>query len=58
MANFRPNWFECQAKRLTFGQPNDSAEYKIYESTGKTVIYSFRSITRNITRRLFSSVSN
>ena len=46
-----------RTNRLTFRQPSDSAECKIYEITGKTVIYSFRSITRNITRRLFLPVS-
>jgi succinate-semialdehyde dehydrogenase/glutarate-semialdehyde dehydrogenase len=39
---------ELQAKRLTFGLTNEASECKINEITGKTVIYSFRSITRNI----------
>jgi hypothetical protein len=46
-----------RAQRLTFHLTSDSAECKIYEITGQTVIYSFRSITRNITRRLFLPVS-
>jgi hypothetical protein len=37
---------------------SDAAECKIYKITGKTVIYSFRSITRNITRLLFSLLSH
>jgi hypothetical protein len=51
------NKFKPQANRLTFHVHSDSTECKIYEITGQTVIYSFRSITRNITRRLFLPVS-
>ena len=46
-----------QANPLTFRLTSDAAECKIYEIAGQTVNYSFRSITRNITRRLFSPVS-
>jgi len=46
-----------QANPLTFRVLVDSAECKIYEITGETVIYSFHSITRNITRLLFSLVT-
>jgi len=56
-SNFSKNKREPQAKRLTFRVHSDSAECKIYEITGETVIYSFRSITRNITRSLFSLVT-
>ena len=56
-SNFSKNWFEPPAKRLTFHVHSDSSECKIYEITGQTVIYSFRSITRNITRQLFSRIS-
>ena len=56
-SNFSKNKREPQAKRLTFGQPSDAAECKINEIAGQTVIYSFHSITRNITRRLFLSIS-
>ena len=49
---------EPQANHLTFRMLFDSAECKIYESTGKTVIYSFRSITRNITRLIFLYISH
>ena len=37
---------------------SDAAECKIYEIAGQTVNYSFRSITRNITRRLFLTISH
>ena len=40
-----------------FRLTSDTAECKIYEITGETVIYSFHSITRNITRRPFSLVN-
>ena len=56
-SNFSKNKREPQAKRLTFHQPNDSDGCKIYEIAGQTVNYSFRSITRNITRRLFLHAS-
>ena len=46
-----------QANPLTFRVLVDSAECKIYEITGETVNYSFRSITRNITRFPFSILS-
>ena len=49
--------FSVRAWRLTFHLTSNSAECKIYEIAGQTVIYSFRSITRNITRRLFLSIS-
>jgi hypothetical protein len=44
-----------RAPRLASNFPvhSDSAECKIYENVGKAVIYSFRSITQNITRLLF-----
>jgi hypothetical protein len=35
-----------------------ASECKIYEIAGKTVIYSFRSITRNITRLAFIIISH
>ena len=54
---FCKNLFEPQAKRLNFHQPSDAAECKIYEIAGQTVIYSFRSITRNITRLRFSLIT-
>ena len=57
-SNFSKNWFEPPAKRLTFGLTNDSPECKINEITGQTVIYSFRSITRNITRLIFFTISH
>ena len=56
-SNFSKNKLESQTNPLTFRLTNDAAECKIYEITGKTVIYSFRSITRNITRWLFLPVS-
>jgi len=46
-SNFSKNQFKPQANPLTFRLTNDSPECKIYQSAGKTVIYSFRSITRN-----------
>jgi hypothetical protein len=52
------NKFKPQANSLTFRVRYDSAECKIYEITGETVIYSFRSITRNITRLIFSLVNS
>jgi hypothetical protein len=44
-----------RAPRLASNFPvhSDAAECKIYQSAGETVIYSFRPITRNITRLLF-----
>jgi hypothetical protein len=56
-SNFSKNMREPRAKRLTFRLTNNSPECKIYEITGQTVIYSFRSITRNITRLIFPSIS-
>jgi len=47
-----------RAQRLTFHLTSDSAECKIYEITGQTVIYSFRSITRNITRSVIIAISH
>jgi hypothetical protein len=47
-----------RTNRLTFRVRYDSAECKIYEIAGKTVNYSFRSITRNSTRLIFLSVSH
>jgi len=40
-----------------FRLTSDTAECKIYEITGETVIYSFHSITRNITRLPFIDIS-
>jgi hypothetical protein len=34
-SNFRHNWFEPQAKRLTFRVHSDSAECKSYEIAGR-----------------------
>ena len=55
---FSKNQFEPQANPLTFRVLVDSAECKMYEITGQTVIYSFRPITRNITRLPFLLVSH
>ena len=55
--NFSKNYFCRQANRLTFRLTSDAAECKIYEITGKTVNYSFHSITRNTTRLPFSIVT-
>ncbi len=57
-SNFSEKKRKPQANRLTFRLTNDSAECKIYEITGQTVIYSFSSITRNITRLPFSPISH
>jgi hypothetical protein len=57
-SNFSKNMREPQANHLTFRMLFDSAECKIYEIAGQTVIYSFRSITRNITRLIFSHLSH
>ncbi len=56
-SNFSKNKREPEANRLTFSLTSDSAECKINEITGKTVNYSFRSITRNITRLNFLAIS-
>jgi hypothetical protein len=34
-SNFRPNWFEPRANRLTFRLKSDASECKIYASAGK-----------------------
>ena len=53
-SNFSKNKREPQANRLTFHVHSDSAECKINEITGKTVTYSFSSITRNYTSAIFA----
>ena len=56
-SNFSEKKRKPPANRLTFRLTSDSAECKINEIAGKTVIYSFQSITRNITRRPFQSIN-